>query len=87
MSQLPLSLTNIFNKIESAVFKLWMLYFQSIPFSDNLLFLTRHGFHIKERRNLECLYVYNLIGRIDNLMINEVLRCYKSVPNHIYMHY
>ena len=32
MSHLPLSLMNRLNKTESAVFKLWMLYFQRISF-------------------------------------------------------
>ena len=35
MSYLPLSLMTE-NKTESAVFKLYMLYFQRIPFTDNL---------------------------------------------------
>ena len=36
MSHLPLSLMNRLNKTESAVFKLWMLYFQRIFFTDYL---------------------------------------------------
>ena len=35
-SDLSLSLMNRLNQTESAVFKLWMLYFQSISFSDYL---------------------------------------------------
>ena len=34
MSHLPVSLMNRLNQTVSAVFKLWMLYFQRIPFSD-----------------------------------------------------
>ena len=34
MSRLPLSLMNRLNKTKSAVFKLWMLYFQRIFFTD-----------------------------------------------------
>ena len=37
MSHLPLSLMNRLNKTESSVFKLWMLYFQRIYFSDYLV--------------------------------------------------
>ena len=36
MSHLPLSLMNRLSKTESAVFKLWMLYFQRIFFTDYL---------------------------------------------------
>ena len=37
MSHLPLSLMNRLNKTESAVFKLWMLYFQRIFFTDYMV--------------------------------------------------
>ena len=39
MSRLPLSLMNRFNKTESAVFKLWMLYFQRILFTEYSVFI------------------------------------------------
>ena len=39
MSHLPLSLMNRFNKTESAVFKLWMLYFQRILFTEYSVFI------------------------------------------------
>ena len=37
MSHLPLSLINRLNKTESAVFIFWMLYFQRILLSDDLI--------------------------------------------------
>ena len=40
MSHLPLSLMNRLNKTEFPVFIFWMLYFQRIPFSDNLEITT-----------------------------------------------
>ena len=36
MSHIPGSLMNRLSQTESAVFKLWMLYFQRVPFSDYL---------------------------------------------------
>ena len=46
MSHLPLSLLNRLNKTESAVFILWMLYFQRISFQIMLKFFPSTG-HFK----------------------------------------
>ena len=43
MSHLPLSLLNRLNKTESAVFILWMLYFQRISFQIMLRFFPSTG--------------------------------------------
>ena len=40
MSQLPVFLMNRLNQTESAGFKLWMLYFQNISFSDYVVIIT-----------------------------------------------
>ena len=56
MSHLPLSLMNRFNKTESAVFKLWMLYFQRILLTEYSLVIC---FMFNENRLVCFLFIKN----------------------------
>ena len=62
MSHLPLSLMNRLNKTESAVFKLWMLYFQSLFFQIICLvwFLNTCIGIYKSKRHLTFILGYGI---------------------------
>ena len=73
MSHLPVSLMNRLKQTESAVFKLWMLYFQRIPYSDYLslifdnivehLKFVRTIFHPFQYCRIYSLYIFSCISR------------------------
>ena len=73
MSHLPLSLMKRLNKTESAVFKLWMLYFQRILFTDYSVFIC---FMFNENR-LACFLfnIKNVLKKSAYDDISTLFRC------------
>ena len=77
MSHLLVSLTDRLNQTESAVFKLWMLYFQRIPYSDYFDDLSLVGPTVVQLLDVCCSSVSVLV-----LLLNTDLA--SSLESYVY---